>query len=53
MAPGARIGIDLCGTKTEVVLLSADGTVAWRKRVPTPRSYMDTEAGDCRLGNRS
>ena len=42
MAPGARIGIDLGGTKTEVVLLSADGTVAWRRRVPTPRSYVDT-----------
>ena len=42
MPPVARIGIDLGGTKTEVVLLSADGTVAWRRRVPTPRSYVDT-----------
>ncbi len=32
-----RIGIDLGGTKIELVVLDADGGVRWRKRVPTPR----------------
>ena len=39
-----RIGIDLGGTKTEAVLLGADGAVAWRKRVATPRDYHGTVA---------
>ena len=55
---GCRIGIDLGGTKIEAVLMAADGRVARRKRVPTPRQYdaavaavsalvaeMDKEAG--------
>ncbi len=31
------IGIDLGGTKTEVILLDSDSTEHFRKRVPTPR----------------
>lgn len=34
-----RIGIDLGGSKIEVALLSPDGTVLSRNRVPTPNSY--------------
>ncbi len=30
------LGIDLGGTKTEAALLASDGSVRWRKRVPTP-----------------
>ena len=30
------LGIDLGGTKTEAVLLSAQGAELWRRRVPTP-----------------
>jgi fructokinase len=32
-----RIGIDLGGTKIEAILLGPDGTVEYRKRIPTPR----------------
>ncbi len=39
-----RIGIDLGGTKIEAVVLGADGTVAWRKRIATPREYHGTVA---------
>ena len=34
-----RIGIDLGGTKIEVAVLGADGTVRIRRRVATPRDY--------------
>lgn len=34
-----RLGIDLGGTKTEIVALGAGGLEAYRERVPTPRSY--------------
>jgi fructokinase len=34
----AAIGIDLGGTKTEVILLAVDGSVLWRQRSATPRS---------------
>jgi fructokinase len=34
-----RLGIDLGGTKTEIVALAADGGVALRRRVPTPKDY--------------
>ena len=44
MSPPERIGIDLGGTKIEAVLLGADGAVAWRKRVATPRQYDGTVA---------
>ena len=36
-----RIGVDLGGTKIEAVALAADGHVAWRKRVPTPKTSAD------------
>jgi fructokinase len=34
-----RIGIDLGGTKTEIIVLGPDGETAWRYRVPTPADY--------------
>lgn len=38
-----RIGIDLGGTKIEVIALSNQGKELFRKRIPTPRgSYQDT-----------
>ena len=36
-----RIGVDLGGTKIEAVALAADGTSAWRERVPTPKASAD------------
>ena len=36
-----RIGVDLGGTKIEAVALAADGSVAWRERVPTPKTAAD------------
>lgn len=36
-APHPAIGIDLGGTKTESILLAADGSVLLRRRRPTPR----------------
>ena len=41
---GFRIGIDLGGTKIETVLMDGEGAVAFRERVPTPRSYPGTVA---------
>ncbi|MEK8030471.1 ROK family protein [Ideonella sp. DXS29W] len=32
----SAIGIDLGGTKTEVIVLDADGHERWRRRLPTP-----------------
>jgi predicted NBD/HSP70 family sugar kinase len=41
--PPIRLGIDLGGTKTEIVALDVAGAELWRKRVPTPRgSYEGT-----------
>ncbi|HSJ25964.1 MAG TPA: ROK family protein, partial [Longimicrobiales bacterium] len=37
-----RIGVDLGGTKTEAILLAADGAERHRRRVPTPPSYDGT-----------
>lgn len=37
-----RIGIDLGGTKTEAIVLADDGTIAFRRRVATPRAYEPT-----------
>ena len=37
-----RFGIDLGGTKTEIMALAADGTVALRRRIATPRDYDST-----------
>jgi len=34
-----RLGIDLGGTKTEIMALKPDGTVALRRRIATPRDY--------------
>jgi len=34
-----RLGIDLGGTKTEIVALDQNGTVALRRRVETPKDY--------------
>jgi fructokinase len=39
--PAARIGIDLGGTKVEGAVLMADGTLAHRRRAPTPRDDYD------------
>ncbi len=36
-----RIGIDLGGTKIEGIVLSADGSVRERRRIPTPRDGYD------------
>jgi fructokinase len=43
-----RIGIDLGGTKTEILLLAPDGTALLRRRVATPAGYaesLETMAG--------
>jgi fructokinase len=37
-----RIGIDLGGTKTEVIVLGPGGTELLRHRVPTPRRYEES-----------
>jgi len=34
---GTRVGIDLGGTKIELVVLDAGGQERWRRRVPTPQ----------------
>lgn len=36
-----RIGIDLGGTKIEIIALERGGGVLWRERMPTPRSDYD------------
>jgi len=35
-ADSCAIGIDLGGTKTEVIVLGSDGDERWRRRLPTP-----------------
>ena len=40
-----RIGIDLGGTKIEIIVLAPDGSVALRQRIPTPNGYQDTLDG--------
>jgi predicted NBD/HSP70 family sugar kinase len=35
--PQIRLGVDLGGTKTEIIALDSNGAEVWRKRVPTPR----------------
>lgn len=37
-----RMGVDLGGTKIEIVALAEDGAEIFRKRIPTPRNYPDT-----------
>jgi fructokinase len=40
-----RIGVDLGGTKIEIIVLAPDGTAALRHRIPTPQGYKDTLDG--------
>jgi fructokinase len=40
-----RIGVDLGGTKIEVVALAPDGGEALRHRIPTPQGYSETITG--------
>jgi fructokinase len=50
-----RFGIDLGGTKTEIVALDGDGAVRLRQRVPTPSGYdaiVDAIAGLVRDAER-
>jgi len=42
---GVRFGIDLGGTKIEMVALAADGSLSHRKRIPTPADYTATIEG--------
>jgi fructokinase len=44
-----RLGIDLGGTKTEILALGADGAELWRKRVATVRDYDGTVRGIAEL----
>jgi len=45
-----RLGIDLGGTKIEIIALDADGRALLRRRVPTPKDdYDGTLAAICRL----
>ncbi len=37
-----RIGIDMGGTKIEALALDGEGSVALKRRVPTPRDYTET-----------
>ena len=37
-----RIGVDMGGTKIEIVALDEAGKVLYQKRVPTPERYIDT-----------
>lgn len=39
-----RIGVDIGGTKIEVVVLEDNGSEVWRRRVPSPRDYRGTIA---------
>jgi fructokinase len=43
--PRHRIGIDLGGTKIEVIALAQDGSESHRHRIDTPRGYEATLAG--------
>jgi fructokinase len=44
-----RLGIDLGGTKTEILAMGPDGAELWRRRVPTARDYGGTIATICEL----
>ncbi len=46
---GYRIGIDLGGTKIEILVLGPDGSEALRHRIPTPQGYADTLAALAQL----
>jgi fructokinase len=58
---GARIGVDLGGTKTEAIVLDREGHVLWRKRLATPAGDYDAtlatvrslvEAAESELGTQ-
>lgn len=38
---GTRFGVDLGGTKTEIIAIGPDGAERHRTRIPTPRRYED------------
>ncbi|MCE9789238.1 fructokinase [Shewanella chilikensis] len=44
-----RIGVDLGGTKIELVALSGEGSELFRKRIATPRDYQATLEAICAL----
>ncbi|MBO2659015.1 fructokinase [Shewanella algae] len=44
-----RIGVDLGGTKIELVALSGEGSELFRKRIATPRDYQATIEAICAL----
>ena len=37
-----RVGVDIGGTKIEVIAVAREGTVLFRERLPTPRTYQGT-----------
>ena len=37
-----KIGLDMGGTKIEIIAIDDAGKVLYRKRAPTPDSYIDT-----------
>lgn len=55
-----RIGVDIGGTKIEIVALEEDGRELWRRRIPAPREYAGTlgavqelvREAEARLGRR-
>ncbi len=48
-----RIGVDLGGTKIEIVALDSEGKELFRKRIPTPREYIATLDAIERLVNEA
>jgi fructokinase len=44
-----RMGVDLGGTKIEILALNEQGEELFRKRIPTPREYPGTLAAICEL----
>ena len=47
--PSMRLGIDLGGTKTEILAMDGQGAELWRQRVPTARDYDGTIRTICEL----
>ena len=48
MACGMRIGVDLGGTKIEILALAPDGSELLRERIPTPRHSYEAVVGAIR-----
>jgi fructokinase len=46
-----RMGIDLGGTKIEILAIDEQGQELFRKRIPTPKEYPGTLAAICELVN--